>query len=303
MDSKQRKVFMQVMEDRNLSVAAKVLSISQPAVTAVIKRLEAEFGAELFSRNGKSLIPNHQARLLYNMALEMKFNEDLAKMSALLSEQTPENVIISVNAYSDAFFTMAGIYSREHPECCFIFKSDVSPDSGYFSASDMDLTYRYMVQGRRSFSVDVQRKLYAILPVTHPLADSRRLNLIDLRDEYFVFTKGNGRDGYESGYDECTSVGFRPKVSLAVEVPAAKYSAVAVGCGIGLLYNTELKLAETVKNCVLVELGAVKNVQPICLAWREGEINPSADRFLRWIKRYRMGGQPAGEKGLGGDRI
>ena len=289
MNTRQLITFMQVVEKGNLSEAAKTLSLSQPAVTGIIKKLESEFEAELFIRNGKSLIPSSQGRLLYKMAKELLFTEDLARISLRTCGKVRRNICIAMDAYSDYFFALIGAFSQLHPEYCFIFKSRAfSIGTDYYSPADFFLTYDYMINGRKKISVDLQNRLYAVLPVDHPLASHKKLNLPDLQDEYFVFLRGTRPGQYEPCYNECVEAGFLPKVSLTVDIPAAKYSTIAAGCGIGLVYNTKTKLAEATRNCILVACKEAAIQQALCLTWRE-DLNEDALYFLEWLREYRQG--------------
>ncbi len=54
------------MECRSVSRAASVLGISQPAVSALIVRLEKQVGITLFTRERRRLIPTAEARLLHS---------------------------------------------------------------------------------------------------------------------------------------------------------------------------------------------------------------------------------------------
>lgn len=289
MNTRQLITFMQVVEKGNLSEAAKTLSLSQPAVIGIIKKLESEFEAELFIRNGKSLIPSSQGRLLYKMAKELLFTEDLAQISLHTSGKIRKNVCIAMDAYSDYFFALIGVFSRLHPDYCFIFKSRAfSIGADYYSPADFFLTYDYMIGGREKISIDMQDHLYAILPVEHSFASQKKLNLSDLQDQYFVFLRGPKEGQYEPCYNECIEAGFLPKVSLTVDIPAAKYSTIAAGCGIGLVYNTKTKLAEATRNCILIDCGEAAVKQVLCLAWGDN-LSEDALCFLEWLREYRRG--------------
>ena len=292
MDSRQMEVFMQVVESRSLSDAAKKLSLSQPAVTSIVKRLEEEYDTELFARVGKSLLPNTQARLLYSMAREAEFARDMAHIGIRTSGRTSQNVIIAVDAYSDHFFELAGKFSKAFPDYCLIIKSSAFfAQARYHSAADFYLTYRYMASQDEKLSIDIKDRIYVVLPREHHLADRSKIDLHTLRDEYFVCLKDplNKDTGYGATYSECLHAGFIPKVSVAVDNPAGKYSAIAAGCGIGLVYNTELRLAGATRNCVLADCGEAREKQAIALAWRQDRLSEPAKVFLNWIKAYRNG--------------
>lgn len=289
MNTRQLITFMQVIEKGNLSEAAKTLSLSQPAVTGIIKKLESQFEAELFIRNGKSLIPNNQGRLLYKMVKELMFTENLAKISLHTCGKIRKNICIAMDAYCDYFFTLIGVFSRLHPDYCFIFKSRAfSIGTDYYSPADFFLTYDHKINDRKKISIDMQNRLYAVLPVDHPLASHRNLDLLELQDEYFVFIRGAGPGQYEPCYNECVETGFLPKVFMTVDIPVAKYSAIAAGCGIGLVYNTKTKLAEATRNCILIDCKEAAIKQALCLTWGEN-LNEDALFFLEWLKKYRQG--------------
>lgn len=63
-DLRQLEVFQATMECRSVSRAAKVLGISQPAVSTRLQRLETQLGFPLFSRERRRLEPMPEAVLL-----------------------------------------------------------------------------------------------------------------------------------------------------------------------------------------------------------------------------------------------
>ena len=60
--------FKKIAETENMSKAARLLCISQPALSRILKKLEDEFGTPLFVRNGKNLKLNTSGRTLLNYA-------------------------------------------------------------------------------------------------------------------------------------------------------------------------------------------------------------------------------------------
>src|SRR3546814_21185733 len=64
MDLRQLQVFHTVMETRSASRAARLLGVSQPAVSTLLKRIEARLGNGLFARERNRLEPTPEAVLL-----------------------------------------------------------------------------------------------------------------------------------------------------------------------------------------------------------------------------------------------
>lgn len=63
MELQQLTYFKAAAEFENLSRAAEELYISQPALSKVIRRLEADLGTELFDRQGKTVRLNDTGRI------------------------------------------------------------------------------------------------------------------------------------------------------------------------------------------------------------------------------------------------
>ncbi len=66
MDISQLTYFVKVASLEHMSKAAAELNISQPALSANIKKLEAELGVELFTRSGRRLELNRYGSYLYD---------------------------------------------------------------------------------------------------------------------------------------------------------------------------------------------------------------------------------------------
>ena len=190
MNSRQMNTFMQVVEKGNLSEAAKELNITQPAVTGIIKKMESDFGTEFFIRNGKSLLPNNQGRLLYKMIKELLFTESLAQISLENHRKTSKFITVDVDSYNDYFFSVISEFSRTHPEYCFIYKSkSFAGGAEPFTSADFVFTYNHMVNSKNKISIDIQDKLYAVLPNNHELSSRKKISLYELREEFFIFLK------------------------------------------------------------------------------------------------------------------
>ena len=64
MDQKQIDSFLAIFELGNVTLAARQLNISQPAVTRRIKKLEEIFGIQLFQKHGRNIQPTPEARAI-----------------------------------------------------------------------------------------------------------------------------------------------------------------------------------------------------------------------------------------------
>ncbi len=120
MDLKQLEVFAAVVSQGSFSKAAEQLFLTQPTVSAHIKKLEAELGQSLIQRNTKSLRVTAAGQRFYPYAQAM-----LNLRRQALAEMQPEGVALSLaigaSSIPSAYVLpelMAG-YAQEHPGLSF----------------------------------------------------------------------------------------------------------------------------------------------------------------------------------------
>lgn len=64
----QLKYFIRVAEEENISRAATILGVAQPAISQSIANLEHHFQAKLFIRSSRGVTPTHEGKLLMDYA-------------------------------------------------------------------------------------------------------------------------------------------------------------------------------------------------------------------------------------------
>ena len=84
----QLRAFYQVAKCQNVSLAAKQLFVSQPAVTAQVKLFEESCGLKLFKKKGRNLTLTDEGKTLFNFSrkvfeYEKKIEDALARMKTL----------------------------------------------------------------------------------------------------------------------------------------------------------------------------------------------------------------------------
>src|SRR5437764_14817434 len=79
MDIRELRYFAAVIQERNLTAAAKRCFISQPSISAAITHLEAELGTTLFIRHKKGVAPTQAAEQFHSVARRILDEADAAK--------------------------------------------------------------------------------------------------------------------------------------------------------------------------------------------------------------------------------
>ncbi|MEZ9628490.1 transcriptional regulator LeuO [Vibrio breoganii] len=95
-------VFEAVMAERNVTRAARILNMSQPAVSNALSRLRALFDDELFERMGRGIVPTVRAEQLQSsLSHAMHIIRDELPNSRFVAESSCRNYHIVLRAPQD----------------------------------------------------------------------------------------------------------------------------------------------------------------------------------------------------------
>jgi DNA-binding transcriptional LysR family regulator len=109
MNPRQIEAFRAVMLTGSMTVAAELLKITQPAVSRLIKDLEADLKLTLFRREGNRLVPSHEATILFAEVDRFYVGMDrIAKIAADLRQAKVGTLrVASIGALSLSCITQA----------------------------------------------------------------------------------------------------------------------------------------------------------------------------------------------------
>lgn len=130
MDSK-LKIFVVAAVTHNYSETAKLLNITQPAVSQNIKSLEREYGIQLFTREGKGLVLTYSGEIFLQRAKEiLKKYKELEYETKILSSVSEGVFKIGLPPalYYGIFPDLSADYCRLSPKASFIPKIIESKD-------------------------------------------------------------------------------------------------------------------------------------------------------------------------------
>ncbi|URL02890.1 LysR family transcriptional regulator [Avibacterium sp. 20-126] len=187
MELTQLKQFIKVAEYESLSEAAAVLHISQPALSAMVKRLEAELGVMLFERKKNAIKLNEMGRnaLVYAQAVVAKAEE----MKAYFLEQADDFCHIKFG-FCDAgimwfllpkFSLLPEQYSVKTSRFEFLKKGQAELCSGQYDVVISSQKFDDECDGNAiaSHFLLTDRALLSV-PKNHPLAKHTSLSLEDI---------------------------------------------------------------------------------------------------------------------------
>ncbi|MGI6590585.1 MAG: LysR family transcriptional regulator [Eggerthellaceae bacterium] len=221
--------FKTAAETGNLSRAAKILNITQPALSKSIAQLEREVGTDLFDRTGRSLELNEAGAIFLSHA-----NRALAQMDAA-RQQLDE--LKGIRERTVGFLPLAPtgkpgysayLFHKEHPDIILEYHyqnegdADSSADVSLFASVDPVLDSHTKLLAEEEF--------VAVLPNEHPLATRSSLRVAELAGEPFVFSSTPTMNRLQT--DLCRSAGFEPTIAAKLQLYNDVLGMVHYGLGV-----------------------------------------------------------------------
>ena len=313
MNIAQIRYFVVAAQVQNLSTAAEMLHLSQPALSKSIAKLEQELGTPLFSRKGKNVILNEQGKAFLARAwISLRELDNL--MLDMQEQNTGAYARITVGIFQadDSFTEHLMSFSALHPEVeldleCII-DSPGEPDINHYDVLIYADSHRF--EKLRSYFLKKEDYLLAV-PAAHPLAQGDSVSMQDLSGEHFVFINQR-RLFIEEPYYLCAGMNLQIKASYMTNLREQHRMIIASGAAMGfvprgcicayehdprirLLPIRDLQFSRRIMICFKRD----KHLSPICrelknyLIERLGlssEEKPASSKKTSRSKRSRSGG-------------
>lgn len=294
MDRQQLEYFQTIARLEHFTKAAEQLNVTQPALSASIRRLEAELGIILFNRHGRNVTLSEcgQTYLQYVDAILQKFEEadaaldvlreargkDIRLLSpplehfpGLLESMLSTGASLSLESINDTEESIIDKFASKQIDLCVTTIPITTP-----FLSKCPLTNEEMV---------------LVASKDHQFAPRSSVSIHELKHIPFAaFRSGTGpRQAMES---TCMSAGFTPQIKFTGDRLEDILKAIAVGGYVTLLTRESHVLVmnerkeEFRKQFVIVPLQESWCSMSRALYWRENDARPSVARLREVIITY-----------------
>jgi DNA-binding transcriptional LysR family regulator len=289
MELHQLETFLAVAEERSFSRAAVRLHRTQPAVSQVIRKLEAAVGETLFDRAARDGSLTAAGVLLRDYALRLlALRREAASALGELKSLESGRLQLAANEYTCMYLLPAiDRYRREFPHIT------VAVHRMLASRIPEELNLRTFEMGMLSFRPDPAHfrsiavyadTLACIVGPTHPLAGAKRVSISQLGEETFI--AHNVASPLRRKVIEAFQR-HRTPLNMGIELPTieAIKRFVAMGNGVALIPHLtvaqELELGDLVR--IPVEDLEARRILRL-VHRRQTTLSYAARAFLRTIK-------------------
>lgn len=280
--------FKVIAETKNFTTASNILSVTQPALSKAISKLEEELEVSLFEREGRNIkITNFgEAFLKYADSALIEIQRGKEKIQSM--KKNNENVISIASNYCIGATFIPFIISN--------FLNDNLQVRFNINNQSTEEILKDLKYGRVDFGffdniediedypkieyVLVKKVEYVlIVPKNHHLANKEEIYLKDLKDEYFIEFKDKSCDKKMS-YSEL--IGYTPKVLAEPNEGILLSGLVAAGAGIAIVLNANIINTNKIS---VIRIKDNIGFKSIYMGWDKGEY---ASEMKKRFKEYAM---------------
>lgn len=297
-----------VYQEKSFSKAARRLFISQPSLSASVKREEQSVGYPIFDRSTKPLSLTEPGQRYIEtveriLAMQNDFSEYLNDWGNL---KTGNLTLGGSSLYSSWVLPqLMGEFTRKYPQVSLeLIEESTAKLVHMLQGGEIDLVVDNKELDPEIFERKFYRKEYLLLAVPAHLSINQELKPfqisreqirdltflkpevapVDLRkfsDESFILLKPVN-DTRTRAMEICKQYGFVPRMIFELDQQMTSYNITCSGMGISFISDTLISRMPPFADVVFYKLGEEKSVRNVYFYWKRGRyLNKIMEEFLK----------------------
>jgi LysR family hydrogen peroxide-inducible transcriptional activator len=238
MDLGQLRYFCKIVEHRSFTRAAQHCSVSQPALSQQIAKLEKELGQPLFERQGRSIRLTPAGHVLQTQAEKILRLVDDAKRQITDDGQTGQICISAIPTIAPYLLPhLLTTVGSQFPHANFVVREDTTETLlKNCSNGDVDVGIVALPAAAKYLTIEslFEEELLLALPADHPLGRRTRITTKDIANESFVLL-GSTHCLVDAIESFCNRKNFQPVTTSHIEQLTTVQHLVALGHGVSFI--------------------------------------------------------------------
>lgn len=307
-----QKYILTICEEGSFSKAAEHLFVSQPALSLVVKKIEAQLGLNLFNRSTKpvTLTPAGQCYLEYIQKIKAADDTLLSQLNILRENASGHLAIGGATFFCS--YVLPHIVKNFKKQFSGYTVSLTEGNPLYLSqllqTSELNITVDVEVLDPRIFNCLSWRKEHILLAVPSSFSINKqlakyRLSLNDIKSqkyaepdtlavdlhqfasEPFLFLK-KGNDIYSRGMAMCKNAGFTPNILLYLDQMNTAYNIAKHGDGCTFVRADIATYSEPTKKVFFYKINDDLSIRNIFIYYKKSAPMTEATRnFIQFLQK------------------
>lgn len=300
MDVIHLRYFQSVAQQENLTKAAELLHVSQPALSTSLSKLERELGVQLFDRVGRRIQLNQYGRIYIGYVNQMLACLDNAKREldnyAERNRQKLTISTVSMQLLQDMLSDYTDLHEQVTVRRYEVMVKDLGSE---LNNGDCDFIISATHGGEeyaQSYRIIKRERLYLAVERHHPVASREIVNLSEMKDEAFISLPVGY--SFRTITDRlCNKAGFECEV-LHECFHCQLLNYVSDGIGVAIipesLMNKELQRKNSDERLAFLRLSDTDAYRNIAMEWNNGRVlSRAAQELLDFGVEYYRHQRPA----------
>ncbi len=289
----QIRYFIAVAEHLSFTEAAKILFITQPALSRQISAMEEELGTQLILRDKKQLKLTPGGSLFYGRCKVILEYYTQAVCDARTANKGYEGHLrigfLDIYDISELFPGVLKTFQEKYKNIALYLERDSLeelPQRLYDGSLDLVLTYGFSLSDWKELvTADIQKFNSCImLPREHPLAGKADLCLGDLAGECFVqLEESASKEGHKFIMNLLEKSGIHPEVRFVHKMEDVM---LWVETGKAVAVTSDRTIEKQNPHVILREIRMEEaKGHDVTMAWRRSNYNPAIAFFMEMLEK------------------
>lgn len=287
--------FKAVAECGGFGKAARLLNVSQSAVSEQVRDLEAEIAVPLIDRSNRNIRLTPHGEVFLTRVKEVLQLADGAVTAARRSFKGEEGTLsigFFVGGIGPSFTKLIRAFRQKYKDIT-VSLVEMTPVAQHDAlvAGAIDIAFTRVLPG--SLKTELRSEIFyterfsLVLPKGHPLADRESISVKELRAERFIL---NDRQNSPAVFDKvialCDEAGFSPNIVATASVSSGVIALVESGEGIALLPKGSQVLGSD--EVVFIPIQDAAASVDLVVAWSSRHERKIHQSFLTLARHFRM---------------
>ncbi len=285
MDMDQLAHFQCVAELRNFTHAAERLSISQPALSRSIQRLEEELGQPLFERKPRSVDLTDAGQLFHSRAEQILLILEDCKAEICDDGQSGRIRIAAIPTIAPFFLpNLLRTFSDAFPKASLIVQEDTTDNlMRRCKQGELDVAIVALPVPTKYVEVEslFEEELSLVLPCNHPLAKKKQIRISDVEHYPFVLLD-EAHCLSENITSYCRQRSIQPVAMERTSQLVMVQELVTLGHGVSLIPEMAKKLDQSTRR-IYRSMHGMKPTRTVAAVWNPYRFQ---SRLLREFREH-----------------